>query len=162
MTTKRPDTVSQTLESEHRWIDGRFAQFQQALAGGQVVAEPFREAARVLHRHIFLEEDLLFPEVEARGLAGPTAVMAQEHGQICRMLGDVEGLITQNASPERIHDAMKALASLLEEHNLKEERVLYPSADQLLGQHDLAQLLRRFKTAKVPDGWACRAHRKEE
>lgn len=157
MTTQTP--ISEHLESEHRWIHQRFEQFRQGLERGQVNAAPFREAASVLHRHIYLEEDILFPEVEARGLEGPTTVMAQEHGEICRYLGGIENLIGTGAAASRIRDTLKALYLLLEEHNFKEEQMLYPSADQMIDPIERDVILQRLKASAPPEGWACRAHR---
>ena len=134
---RQQESISAALESEHRCIDERFKRFEEGLASGHVVAEPFEEAAKVLHRHIYIEEEVLFPAVEARGLVGPTAVMAMEHGEICRFLGGIRDLIQEKASPGRIQGSFKALRSLLEEHNFKEERVLYPNADRILGQDDV-------------------------
>lgn len=158
---KRQESVSAALESEHRWIDARFRRFEEGLARGQIATEPFEEAAKVLHRHIYLEEELLFPAVEARGLVSPTAVMAMEHGEICRFLGGIRDLIQGKASPERIQGPFKALRGLLEEHNFKEERVLYPNADRILGQDEVAAVVGRMKEAEAPEGWACRAHRNQ-
>ena len=151
-------TISTMLEAEHRWIDERFEQFSRDLAMGLVKADPFQEAASVLHRHIYLEEELLFPEVEALGLEGPTAVMVQEHGDICRFLNGITELIGEGAGYAQVQDSFKVLRKLLEEHNVKEESVLYPSADRLLNS---AELVRRLKEANPPNGWACRAHRGE-
>ena len=153
-----PMTISQVLESEHRWLDGQFEKFQDLLAGGQVDGEPFEEAAKVLHRHIYVEEEIVFPEVEARGLAGPVAVMLQEHGDICRLLHEIQDSLERKASPSDIQNSLKAVRSVLEEHNVKEEGILYPSADRLLAGPELAQIVQRIREAEMPDGWACRAH----
>ena len=155
----RQASISELLESEHRWVDGQFQQFRQDLAEGRINKEPFQKAAKVLHRHIFIEEEILFPEVEAYGLVGPTTMMAHEHGAICRFLDEIQGLIQSNTSPGRIADAFNALHSLLGEHNIKEEQVLYPTADQLLSQDDVAKVVQQLKTAEAPAGWKCRAHR---
>ena len=151
-------TISLVLESEHQWIDARFEQFRQDLAQGQVNPGPFHEAAKTLHRHIYLEEEILFPEVEVRGLVGPTAAMLEEHGEICRFLDSIRDLIGENAHPRRVSDTLKTLRSYLQEHNFREERVLYPSADQLLDQDQLVRVLQRLQGATPPKGWVCRAH----
>ncbi|MBF8267269.1 MAG: hypothetical protein HW388_777 [Dehalococcoidia bacterium] len=154
MGMREQNTITELLQSEHRWVDERFQGFRQHLAEGRVDAEPFQEAAKVLYRHIYLEEVILFPEVEARGVVGPTAVMAQEHGEIWRLLEGIQDRIRQNAGAGRIQDAFDALHSLLEEHNFKEEKILYPSADRLL---DSARVVAQLKQATLPDGWVCLA-----
>ncbi len=102
---KQQAGISTDLALEHRRIDERFERFQQYLAKGQVNADLYEEAAGILHRHIYLEEEILFPEVEARGLVGPTAVLVQEHGEICRFLDGVQACIQRDAKPRRIQDA---------------------------------------------------------
>ena len=154
-----PPSVRTVLEAEHRWIDERFGQFQHGLEAGQADAHPFDEAAQKLHRHIYLEEELLFPRVETRGLARPTAVMAQEHGEICRQLDAVGSLLASDAGASRIREALGPLRGLLEEHNVKEEQILYPACDRLLTEQEAAELVERLQEAEAPEGWLCRAHR---
>ncbi len=154
-----PTSISELLKSEHRWVDERLKHFGQGLDKGRVSAGPFQEARVVLHRHIYLEEEILFPQVEDRGLMGPAEVMAQEHGEICRYLDGIGDLIKAGATAGRVQAAFTALRSLLEEHNFKEERVLYPSVDRLLGPDELAQMLQKLMVAQMPEKWACRAHR---
>lgn len=153
-----PASVSELLQSEHRWIDQRLEQFGQGLDQGQVSGNPFQEVREFLHHHIYLEEEILFPKVEDRGLMGPAEVMAQEHGEICTYLNGVGELIAAGASAQRVQAAFTALRSLLEEHNFKEEMVLYPSADRLLGPEELAQMLQELMEAQMPANWVCRAH----
>ncbi len=154
---KQQTTVTGVLRDEHHWIDGQFQTFKQGLAKGRVDGKPFQDAAKVLHRHIYLEEEVLFPEVEARGLMGPTMVMAQEHGQICSLLDEILDLIVGKASAGRVQDAMRKLEAILSGHNFKEENVLYPAADEMLsGEGD--GVISRLKEAKAPEGWTCRAH----
>ena len=151
-------TISGVLEPEHRWIDERFARFRGLLADGHVNKDPFQEATMVLHRHMYVEEEILFPEVEARGLAGPVAVMLQEHGEICRILNNVQDLIGSRAQPRDIEDSLKAVLHVLEDHSAKEEQVLYPTADQVLDGPEFTQLVQRIKEATPPEGWVCRTH----
>lgn len=155
-------SISAVFEPEHRWLDARFEQFWQGLARGEFKAEPFEEAARVLHRHIYLEEEILFPEVEARGVEGPTAVMAQEHGEIWRLLDEIRDLARQDPLDKRLAQAFAALRNVLEEHNFKEEQILYPASDRLLSQDDRARVLAQIEAAKPPGGWVCRARRPRE
>ena len=154
-------TISDVLQSEHRRIDEDLDRFRRGMDSGRVDPGPFEAAAETLRRHIYLEEDILFPQVEARGMTGPTEVMAQEHGEICHLLDIIHDLIQTGAGPQRIRAAFVALHRLLEEHNLKEEQVLYPSSDQMLGKDEVARVLQRLIDAKPPEGWECRAHHEQ-
>lgn len=155
----QPQTVAAVLEAEHRWIDERFAQFQQGLEAGRADAGPYEEAATKLHRHIYLEEEMLFPHVETRGLAGPTTVMVMEHGEICRQLDAVRDLLASGAAASQVLEVFGALRGLLEEHNAKEEQIFYPASDQLLTAEELSEVLAQVEDAEAPAGWLCRALR---
>ena len=113
-------------------------------AAGAVAA--WKEFAHGLKRHIRFEEGILFPVFEERTgappAAGPTAVMRIEHRQI-------EGFLDAIASAlERAADALPLRARLhhvLGDHNIKEERILYPATDQSLDEIGRDEVVRRIQ-----------------
>lgn len=116
---------------------GRFAE----------AAAVYATFARGLRRHIGFEEDLLFPEFERRaGLpadAGPTAVMRAEHRIIEGLIGEIErGIGDPAADVERTR---RSLHQVLGDHNMKEERILYPGTDRLLADDERDELVRRIQ-----------------
>ncbi len=157
--TMADGAITGALQGEHRWIDQRLERSHQGITSGHADPGPFKEAATALRRHIYLEEEVLFPLLEARGLADPLWVMVQEHGEIWRLLDRTQELIESGAGQGRIANTFKALLSLLEEHNFKEEQVLYPMADVLVGEDEVADVLERLKSAGPPSGWVCQALR---
>ena len=64
--------------------------------------------------------------------AGPTEVMRMEHIEM-RDLLDALGAAQPRIDPEGCRAELEHLRALLQEHNVKEEAVLYPACDQLLG-----------------------------
>ena len=120
----------------------------------------FAELQHALIRHIYWEEEFLFPAVEARGLSGPPRIMRVEHGQICRLLEEFEKALG-SGQPIR-PDRLQGLKRLLAAHNSKEESVLYPMADTMLGQDSLNELLDRIIAAKMPSGWQCLMFKQRE
>jgi len=103
--------------------------------------------ARGLRRHIGFEEDLLFPEFErCSGLpadAGPTAVMRAEHRTIEDLIDEIERGIGDPALD--LEGARRSLHQVLGDHNLKEERVLYPGTDRLMTEDERDELVRRIQ-----------------
>lgn len=101
----------------------------------------FAEFGHGLRRHIDFEEHLLFPEFEARstiaGEHGPTAVMRAEHRAIVTLLAIMEGEIGHPQAPVEL--SRVELRRILHDHDLKEERILYPALDRLLdaGESDV-------------------------
>ncbi len=152
-------TVSELLESEHRRIGDDLESFRRSLDRGEVEATAFERAASVLQRHIYLEEDILFPKVEPLGLAGPASVMAMEHGEISGNLLAIQDGIRQGADPALLQELFTTLTTVLDGHNLKEERILYPAADRLLAESGDSDILQTLKDADLPSGWKCRALR---
>ena len=148
-------TLTDALEREHHEIDAGLEAFGEALARGRVAAEAFGPAADALRRHIYLEEEHLFPPLRARGLFGPITVMIREHADIWPLLDVIEAGIADGAPAEAMGETFRQLTSLLEEHNFKEERIVYPSADQSLPEAEAAEMHTLIEDASMPEGWRC-------
>lgn len=126
-------TISAFFEQDHDRLDELFKTFQQLKRSDFAKAkDAFKEFKVGLQRHIVWEEDLLFPLWEEKaGMSevGPTFVMRNEHRQIGQQLEAIHDKVTEQ-NPETDQEE-QALLNLLEAHNMKEERVLYPSIDQV-------------------------------
>jgi len=127
-------SIAEALTEHHRLCDDLFESASEAADAGDWPALRARLAvlSDALTRHFAFEEDALFPAFEdATGMReGPTAVMRLEHAHMRNLL---EGLAA--ASPEHDPDGCRAeldnLFVMLQQHNAKEEGVLYPACDQL-------------------------------
>jgi len=127
-------SISEALTEHHRHCDALFESASEAADAGDWATLRARLAALTdaLARHFAFEEETLFPAFEAAtGLAeGPTAVMRLEHAHMRNLL---EGLAA--AAPEHDPEGCRAeldnLFVMLQQHNAKEEGVLYPACDQL-------------------------------
>jgi len=125
--------INEALSWDHGRLDDIEARAFQARARGdyEKAAAVFAAFSFGLRRHIRFEEELLFPEFEARlGLSsamGPGAVMRDEHRAILECLGRIEQSI---GDPDSSADsARRALHAILRSHNLKEENIVYPGTD---------------------------------
>jgi hemerythrin-like domain-containing protein len=111
------------------------------------------------HCHHAKEEECLFPLMEARGFPrqqGPTGVMLDEHEQGRALLKALEAQIDEAASGDRF--AVKAFAKyahaycdLLHRHICKENKRLFPMADQAFTEADQRTLLERFALVEHHD-----------
>jgi iron-sulfur cluster repair protein YtfE (RIC family) len=141
------ESLAAALEREHQEIDAGIAAFTAAPDDPQ----PLTRAIQALRRHIYLEEEFLFPllgEAEP-ALRAPVFVMLREHAQIWAVLDELERSPGANAALGR------QLASFLVHHNLKEERVLYPRADAVLPPAAVGRLRAFLDSGELPDGWVC-------
>ncbi len=141
--------VNEALSWDHDRLDAlEQAAFRARAAGDlQSAVDLYTEFASGLRRHIGFEEDLLFPAFEkSAGMpptSGPTAVMRAEHREIRELLDRIAAGIADAAAPvERLRESFHAVLS---DHNLKEEGVLYPGADELLGKEEADRLVARIQ-----------------
>lgn len=124
------------FSSDHRRCDGGWEEVEAAAEAGDEAAtsaywERFRQA---LLRHLAMEEQLLFPAVEAAtGMAnaGPTQVMRMEHEQMRGVLAQMASAVERGDADE-LMDQGDTLNVLIQQHNMKEEGVLYPMAERAL------------------------------
>ena len=90
--------------------------------------------------HFRFEEEVLFPALESTTpmAAGPTSVMRSEHAQMRELFGELSDACDR-CDDSRLADVAEMLLLLMQQHNMKEENVLYPIADQSLGTDLLEQ-----------------------
>ncbi|MCO5762367.1 MAG: hemerythrin domain-containing protein [Gammaproteobacteria bacterium] len=127
------ETISTFMTEDHRHCDRLLAVFEHAVERGdwEQAGGSGQELKTALLNHFAREEDRLFPQllaVEARA-GGPVNVMTMEHRQMRVLLNDLE-----QAIGARDRDACLGLVETLhflnQQHNAKEEGILYPLADQ--------------------------------
>lgn len=92
----------------------------------------FREA---LEQHFAMEEKVLFLAFEkAIGHSdGPTAMMRNEHRQILGIISMLQDALTQHDTNGFLGHA-ETLNIMLQQHNLKEESILYLMTDRMLSE----------------------------
>lgn len=148
--------VGATLEREHRTIDDGILNFAgtdpSAIAPEQ--RSGLLDAIAVLRRHIYLEEEYLFPPLRAAGMVGPVMVMVREHGLMWPLLDQLERLVS-DGSFDTAAQLCRNLLEQLNSHNTKEEMILYPQADEVLSTGDLDELTDLLSTAEIPQDWVC-------
>ncbi|MDO8462634.1 MAG: hemerythrin domain-containing protein [Deltaproteobacteria bacterium] len=128
-------TITQYYEKDHDRLDGLFKTFQRLKKSDfKKAKEAFVAFKFGLQRHIIWEEEILFPIFEEKGGvsrdSGPTAVMRIEHRQIGQALEAVHQGVSRGST--ETDSAENQLISVLKQHNLKEESILYPAIDNFL------------------------------
>jgi len=148
-------TLGAALEREHREIDAGLEAFAQGLAGGESRVEPLMAAIAALKRHIYIEEELVFPSLRKGGMMAPVFVMLREHGEIWRALDALEADLSAGAATAAMAQVCQQLAGQLEAHNLKEEAILYPRTDDALTASEGGKVGAFLATGLLPEGWVC-------
>ncbi|HEY1842334.1 MAG TPA: hemerythrin domain-containing protein [Mycobacterium sp.] len=148
--------LSTALKQEHHEIYSQIEAFIEKLELGSVQPEPLTAALEALHRHIYLEEVFLFPPIREAGMVMPIFVMMREHGELWRTIDALTDLLADGNDRRRLADICRQLLYQLDQHNSKEEPVIYPHADTDLPPQTSAELTRFIETGRTPDGWVCR------
>jgi DUF438 domain-containing protein len=136
-------SIQQFMAGDHRRCDDIFVQVEQAIEAAQWerARAAFGDFQRAILQHFEAEETLLFPAFEERtGMTqGPTAVMRSEHEQMRELLDAArDALAAQDA--DAYSGEAETLLIMMQQHNMKEENMLYPMCDQRLADQAVALL----------------------
>jgi len=135
-------TIPDYMTQKHRDCDEIFTQAESAVAKNNWLAanEQWSIFTDELELHLQAEENILFPQFEqATGMtAGPTQVMRGEHQQMRVLVNDInESLNVENK--DKFLGLSETLMVLMQQHNMKEEMMLYPMCQQQISQSDVLQ-----------------------
>lgn len=129
--------IAELMKQDHREGDRQLDLLEDALARGKWEEACQKQAAfrTALELHFQTEEGLLFARIEGKmGPAfGPTAVMRHEHARLRSALAELDLALAARDDIAWFAQA-DGLRVLLQQHNLKEESMLYPFAEQLLAE----------------------------
>jgi len=130
------ETITHTLSQEHSRCDKQFAQAEANIAKAQWEqgTADFTAFHAAMEKHFSMEEQILFPTVEDRTgqTAGPTQVMRMEHQQMRQVFAEMQESCWKQDKDEYL-GLSETLLMLMQQHNAKEEQILYPMSDQVLG-----------------------------
>ena len=151
--------LAKALELEHREIDAGIAAFTSRRAADQVEPHPLTEAIAALRRHIYLEEEFLFPPLRQAGMMPPVFVMLREHGEMWKVLDVLEAALGEDPGADAVVALCDDLVPRLEAHNAKEEAILYARADAVLTDDANTELQAFLASGAMPEGWVCQRAR---
>jgi hemerythrin-like domain-containing protein len=149
-------TLSTVLEEDHRAIDRDIEAF---IAASGVSAPALSSAVATLRRHIYLEEEILFPMLGKGGIEMPLFVMRREHGVMWPVMDVLDGGVEAGADADVLVEESRGLLLQLQAHNPKEESIVYAAADETLDEEQRRTFAAAFGEAQLPPGWVCEAVR---
>lgn len=122
--------------ADHRACDALWSEIETAANTGDrpKIEKLWCDFDKAMRHHFDMEEQVLFPALEdAMNMhgGGPTAVMRSEHVQMRAVLDQMAGDVSRGAIDALIDDG-DTLLMLIQQHNVKEEGMLYPMADARL------------------------------
>ena len=130
------ETISSFLTQDHRACDEEFASMENAVASEDWIDANGKlvKFTRDLLHHFDMEEKVMFSAFENKtGMTqGPTAMMRMEHDQMRGLLEDLKADINAT-NKNHFFGVSESLMMLMQQHNMKEEQMLYAMADSHLG-----------------------------
>ncbi|WP_412479399.1 hemerythrin domain-containing protein [Azonexus sp. IMCC34839] len=136
------------MTDDHRRCDDFFAEAEQGIAqkNQEAAKAAFQHFQSAMLAHFATEEKTLFPTFEAKtGMTmGPTQVMRMEHVQMRELMDAAAQALADGDVDEYLGQA-ETLLIMMQQHNMKEENILYPMCDQHLSA-ELAPLLERIES----------------
>lgn len=130
-------SLTAPLQRHHQQCDALFARAEHAAEQGDwnACATAFEDFAAQMERHFGTEEEILFPAFEtATGVhSGPTQMMRMEHGQMRGLIGQMRAALAAR-DKEGFGGGAETLLILMQQHNIKEENILYPLCDRALDE----------------------------
>lgn len=129
------NSIRDCMTGDHRRCDDLFVVVEQSLnqGGAGVAGNKFDDFCRATLAHFQAEEDFLFPAFEEKtGMRmGPTQMMRLEHQQMRALMEEGRQALA-GGDDEGYGGAAETLLILMQQHNMKEENVLYPMCDEHL------------------------------
>lgn len=112
-----------------------------------------------LRRHIYLEDEFSVSPLRGAGMISPIFVIVREHGELWNSMDALDALLESGADSGATLNACRELLARLDQHNSKEEPVIYPQAEAVLTAEASAGLSAFLAGGRMPDGWVCSAVR---
>ena len=133
-------TINQFMTADHRECDEQFAQLENIVDQGNFVEAKtmFAEFQSHMLKHLDMEEQVIFPQYQncEGGHCDPTPVMISEHNQMRVAFTQMHNAINEN-NKEKFLGQSETLLFTMQQHNMKEEQMMYNLADQALDSEDI-------------------------
>lgn len=127
--------IKEFMAQDHKDCDLIFAKAEAAASteDWDSATQAFDEFIHAMERHLDVEESELFPAFEEKtGMTmGPTQMMRMEHDQMRALFAEMRDAIEGRRSDDYL-DIAETLLILMQQHNMKEEQILYTMMDQHL------------------------------
>ncbi|MBI5851959.1 MAG: hemerythrin domain-containing protein [Planctomycetes bacterium] len=132
-------TISAFMTGDHRACDAQLADLESHVEASRWPQARTAWAAfgAAMRCHFRREEEILFLAFERAtgGGGGPTYVMRMEHEQMRAAFGQLD-VAVRAEDKKRVLALSESLMVLIQQHNMKEEQILYPMAEQLVEDGD--------------------------
>ena len=138
-------TINSFMTKEHRKCDDVFANLESVIDSGDFenAKKVFEEFRNDMLTHFKQEETVMFAEFNScsGGGCNPTSVMLAEHDQM-RITMDQIKTALENGDKNRALGLCENLLFIMQQHNMKEEQIMYNLADNALESDDIIEKMK--------------------
>ena len=131
-------TIFDYMAKTHALCDELFTKAENLAAESKwdQIGSAFQAFVTETEKHFRKEEGILFPNLEEvmGSTGGPTQVMRMEHEQMRELIASLSDVVEQQDQGEFLGEA-ETLLVLMQQHNMKEEQILYPMIDRVAGEN---------------------------
>jgi len=128
--------ILELMVEHHRLCDDSFTKLENLVAKNNWSDPAALDGfLSILTSHFRAEEDILFTALEEKmgGPVGPAMVMRQEHQQMSTLLEQMKEAFGAR-DQRKFLSLSDTWMMLTQQHNMKEEEILYPMMDEVLRQ----------------------------
>jgi len=140
--------INQYMTSDHRHCDELFAATESAADNEdwETAATQTEIFLTAMENHFTKEEEVLFPVFEeTTGMQqGPTQVMRHEHQQMRDLFSQLRYALEATDQDEFL-SITETLLILMQQHNMKEEGILYSMSDEQFGDDTASTVLEKMQ-----------------
>ena len=140
-------TINDYMTGDHRACDEIFTKVENIVADGKIAEakDEFGEFYSAMIHHFEMEERVIFPEFNEKNVSGcnPTGVMIMEHEQMKQLMGKMLEAVESEDS-DKFLSISETFMMLLQQHNMKEEQMMYNMADEVLDSQDIIEKIKEI------------------
>lgn len=134
------------LMTEHKLLLKNANEFYQILLENKIdekleeIIHHFKDS----ESHYLREENILFPYLEKHGITQPPAIMWMEHDKIRGIKKEIYQLWEKRENLNRLKEKAKELFEMLNSHFYKENKILFPTALQVITKEEWQEIRKEF------------------
>lgn len=133
-------TITQVMCQEHERINSLLEESKKLTDNLEKSKKIFNQFKWNLEKHLFVEEKVIFElcSSDCTGVISDIFDLMREHGEITRMIKDIEKNFSQN-----LKSGFSNIRKTLDEHIIFEENKFYPLLDKKLSSQTKQEIFER-------------------
>lgn len=148
------------LEEDFPDIERAIGDFLLQRGGLRAASADLSRAMAKLRRHIYVEEEFLFPLLQGAEMAGPLYALSGEHQDLWLTMDRMDEQLRDDSSQQSRQQACRILSAEVDRHVTKEDPIVFGRAEEILTFQEQATLRDFVENVPLPPEWRCREPRR--